>query len=108
MTRIGINAKPIPGLQSPAGLGGQQGLPALDDLTDVDLTGLADGDTIVFDDATDTWVPGSGSTSAGEMVPYFIASGDTFTVPVFKQALYAMEIDNEGTLEVNGFLLEVD
>lgn len=34
------------------------------DLADVDLTGIADGDIIVWDDATDTWVvtaPGGGS-----------------------------------------------
>jgi hypothetical protein len=45
---------------------------------------------------------------AGGGVPYFIASGDTFTVPVFIQSLWAMTIDNEGIIVINGFLIQVD
>lgn len=41
------------------------------------------------------------------MVPYFIATGETFTVPLYKQALYVLPIDNEGTLVIDGFLIEV-
>jgi hypothetical protein len=41
-------------------------------------------------------------------VPYFIASGDTYTVPLFIQALWAMTIDNQGSLVVLGFLIQVD
>lgn len=48
----------------------------------------------------------TGSSGSG-MVPYFIASDETFTVPLYKQALFTMTIDNEGILEVDGFLLEV-
>jgi hypothetical protein len=44
----------------------------------------------------------------GPMVPYYIAPGETFTVPVFKQATYAMTIDNEGTLVLDGYLILVD
>ena len=40
--------------QGPPGVG----LTALADLTDVDTTGVADGDALVYDDATDRWVPG--------------------------------------------------
>lgn len=42
------------------------------------------------------------------MVPYFIASGDTFTVPLYKQAPFAITIDNEGILDIEGYLIEVD
>lgn len=35
------------------------GASALADLTDVDLTGLADGDVLIYDSATMTWVPGA-------------------------------------------------
>jgi hypothetical protein len=55
--------------------------------------------------------PGTGKDGidgANGMVPYFIASDETFTVPEFKQALFSMNIDNEGILEVDGFLIEVD
>lgn len=50
----------------------------------------------------------STTNQAGGMVPFFIADGDTFMVPEFKQAPFAMNIDNEGILIVDGFLIEVD
>lgn len=41
---------------------GQSGAVVLEvgDLDDVDLTGLADGDALVWDSATSTWIPGAG------------------------------------------------
>jgi len=50
----------------------------------------------------------SADDSSGGFVPVFIASGDTFLVPDDKQALFAMTIDNEGTLIVDGYLVMVD
>lgn len=51
----------------------------------------------------------SGPTGpAGLGVPYFIASGDTFTVAFPIQALFSMTIDNEGTIDVDGYLIQVD
>lgn len=47
------------------------------------------------------------SSAVGGMVPYFIASGETYTVPIYKQAPFAMVIDNAGTLVVDGFLILV-
>lgn len=44
----------------------------------------------------------------GGFVPTFIAADDTFVVPDDSQALFAMTIDVEGTLEVDGYLIEVD
>jgi hypothetical protein len=49
-------------------------------------------------------VPGA----LGGMVPTFIAPDETFTIPANRQALYAMDIDNEGTLDIEGFLIQVD
>lgn len=43
----------------------------------------------------------------GGMVPYYVAPGGIYTVPLYRQALYSTEIDNEGTLDVEGYLLEV-
>lgn len=37
-------------------------------LNDVDLSGLADGDTLVWDSATQTWVPGAGGGGGGASV----------------------------------------
>lgn len=49
----------------------------------------------------------SGSTHTASMVPYLIASGETYTVPLNKQALFEMVIDNQGTLVVDGYLIMV-
>lgn len=51
---------------------------------------------------------GGGGGGGGGMVPTYIAPGETFTVPANKQALFAIGIDNEGILEVDGVLIEVD
>lgn len=49
------------------------------------------------------------SGSAGSSgVPYFVAVGDTFSVPLYIQALFTMPIDCEGDLDIEGFLVEVD
>lgn len=77
------------------------------DLADVDLSGISDGDIIIWDEDTGTWVVGPQAGADG-MVPYFIDTGETFTVPEFKQALFAMTIDVLGTLAVDGYLIEVD
>lgn len=41
------------------------GASALADLTDVDLTGLSDGDTLVWNSATSMWEPGAGGGGGG-------------------------------------------
>ena len=54
-------------------------------------------------------IPGPpGIPGVNGMVPYYVAPNETFTVPIFKQALFSMNIDNEGILDVEGFLIEVD
>lgn len=67
-----VNARRLPTLSSPAGLGGGTALPALDDLTDVDLSGVSPGDTIVWDGSD--WVPGT--ASGGGNVPWSYAQAD--------------------------------
>jgi hypothetical protein len=58
---------------------------------------------VIQADGTVAW----GQTT-GAFVPTFIADDETFTVPANRQALFAIDIDNEGTLEINGFLIQVD
>lgn len=53
-----------------------------------------------------TWAPASSSSSG--FVPYFVAADDTWTLPEFYQVTYATPIDNEGTLDIEGILVEVD
>lgn len=52
------------GITEVTGSGGG-GASALADLTDVDLTGLADGDTLVWNSATSKWEPGAGGGGGG-------------------------------------------
>lgn len=53
---------------------------------------------------------GSGSSGGGSAagVPLFIAAGDEFVAPANQQTLFAMTIDNEGILDVEGFLVAVN
>lgn len=52
-------------------------------------------------------IPGSRGPE-GPIVPYFIPDGNTFNVPENDQALFSMNIDNEGVIDVEGYLVEVD
>jgi hypothetical protein len=52
-----------------------------------------------------SWV-GVGA-SADNTTPYFIPSSETFVNNLNRQSLFTASIDVEGTLEVNGLLLEV-
>lgn len=67
---LGVDWRPSPyggtggggGGGAVSSVNGQTGAVVLDvgDLDDVDLTGLGDGDTLVYDLATTTWIPGTG------------------------------------------------
>lgn len=46
--------------------------------------------------------------SGGAMVPTYIDPAETFTVPANRQALFTVPIDNEGILDVDGVLEEVN
>lgn len=75
------------------------------------VAGTANAGT--FWHCTNTATPTLGTTvltfaqEASEMVPYSILAGDTYTVPVYKQALFTMIIDVAGTLDVAGYLIDV-
>lgn len=60
-----VNEATHPGIQSATGLGGVGGLPALDDLTDVDASAPDDGDALIWDAGSSSWVPGAVSGSGG-------------------------------------------
>ena len=91
--------------------------PVVKDSDYVTPTGTATGAVVVLDgtpavgqvptfDGT-KFTPGTGA--AGAMVPTHIPSGETFTVPDNRQALFAMTIDCEGFIDVgeNAFLIEI-
>lgn len=50
---------------------------------------------------------GTGGTSDGS-VPYFVPADETFTVPIYRQALFARTIDCEGTIDLEGDLILVN
>ena len=52
-----------------------------------------------------SWAPVG--AAADSTVPYYIPVGTTFTVGQYKQALFETTIEVQGTLEVNGILVEV-
>ncbi len=68
---------------------------------------LLDSSSFDFSTPDDFQIPGP-IGPAGPMVPYHIGINEVFLVPLYKQALFAMNIDNEGIIEVDGFLIEVD
>lgn len=49
-----------------------------------------------------------GPSGLSAFVPTLIDTGETWTVPEDRQALFALTIDVVGLLEVDGFLVEVD
>lgn len=51
--------------------------------------------------------PPSNDDGAGA-APYYIPAGETFVVPLYKQVLWAIPIEIDGTLEIDGMLIGVD
>lgn len=47
------------------------------------------------------------STTSDGSVPYFIPAGETFTVPIYRQALFERTIDCEGLVDLSGDLIMV-
>jgi hypothetical protein len=51
---------------------------------------------------------GGGAVSGDGSVPYFIPSGQTFTIPIYRQALFETTIDCEGLIDCSGLLIMVN
>ena len=77
-------------------------------VANVSISGGVSGQTIITD--------GSGVLSFGNPViadpiapmPTYIASGNTQTVPTNYQGLFGYPIEVDGTLEINGVLIDVN
>lgn len=71
----------------------------LDGLTDVDLTGLVDGNSLVYDEATETWIPGEGggggSITVSSTAPSEPSQGDLWFDPTDGRT-YVFYTDSDG------------
>lgn len=74
-----LRRQSVPHLSSPSGVGGGTALPALDDLTDVDAPSPSDGDVLIFDSGSGTWVPGSVVTPPATSMWVPVMTEDTST-----------------------------
>lgn len=76
---------------------------------DVVTTPPEDGDVLTYESDTETFVPRQ-PVVTDSAVPYFIPDGETYTVALYKQALWTVPITiGVGSLlQVDGILMEVD
>ncbi len=72
-----VNGRSVAISDSPYGLGGTIEQPDVGELGDVDVTGINDGDILIWDDATDTWLPGPAPspTPTSMFVPVMVEDG---------------------------------
>ncbi len=55
-----------------------------------------------------TWgASGGGGAGTAVGAPYFVPAATTIYIPLYFQALYVLPIELEGTLEINGYLIEM-
>lgn len=81
------------------------GLSNLGAIGNVTITGGSSGQVITTDG--NGVLSFSTASSGGSLMPYFIPSGETYTIDLYKQGLFSLPIEIAGTLEVNGILVEV-
>jgi hypothetical protein len=73
----------------------------------ITITGGSNGQIITTDGSGVLSFADTSADNSAAPMPYIIVSGDTFIVPENFQGLYSQAIDIEGTLEVDGILIEV-
>lgn len=60
------------GPRGPQGIAGEDGATSIAELTDVDLTGLDDGETLIWDEGSGMWVPGQASGEGAPDAKYLV------------------------------------
>lgn len=82
------------------------GLSNLGDIANITITGGANGQVIITDGTGNlSW--GNGGGSGDGIMPFYIPVGETYTIPQYRQGLFTLPITIDGTLEVDGILVEV-
>jgi hypothetical protein len=77
----------------------------INDLLDVDTTGVLDGEALVYDNATSSWIPGEAGSSfaVSETAPSSPQSGDVwFNSATGKTYIYYIDLDTEQWVEIAG------
>ncbi len=103
-----VNETPSPFLTSPGGIGDASALPSMEDLTDVNTTGITDGQVLVWHAASSTWIASSSSgivtvgTTDHEHIMDILMSGDgsttAFELPAAPFDAYSVAAYIAGTL----------
>jgi hypothetical protein len=87
-------------------IGNPNGYGSLSVLSDVDLTGLADGNSLVYDSASGNWTPGEGGGGGGsftvaETAPTPAEAGDIwFNSTTGKTYIYYTDVDGSQWVEI--------
>ncbi len=103
-----VNDRGFALLDSASGIAGSTALPSVEDLTDVDTTGIANGQVLVWNASSSTWVPSGaiGTVTVGttdhEHVMDVLMSGDAsttaFELPAAPFDAYSVAAYIAGTL----------
>jgi len=76
----------------------------LGNIANVHISGGTTGQAIVTDGAGNL---SFGTAQSAAPMPYIVFTGDTLTIPEYYQGLYSMPITVDGTIVINGYLVEV-
>jgi hypothetical protein len=76
----------------------------LGNIANVHILGGSSGQAIITDGAGNL---SFGSAQSPAPMPYIVFSDETLTIPEYYQGLYSMPITVDGTIVINGYLVEV-
>jgi len=84
------------------------GLSNLGDVGNITITGGSSGQVLTTNGSGGlSWANSGGGGSGDGLMPYYIPVGETYTIPENRQGLFVLPITIDGTLEIDGILVEV-
>jgi hypothetical protein len=108
---VPVDQSSIPVLSSAFGLGGTAAVPSFEQLTDVDMVGITDGQIAVWDAGTSTWVPNNITPSGafetvisggGSTVFAHGSTGSTETIDPVDGNVHTLTLDANCTFTLTG------
>jgi hypothetical protein len=79
----------------------------LGNIGNITITGGTSGQVVTTDGAGNLSFTSPSSMASPAPMPYYIFTGEIYTIPVYFQGLFGTPITIEGTLDVEGILVEV-